>query len=148
MTAPERVLWSHLRAGRLGGFKFRRQHPIGPYIADFYCHEAALVVETDSTWHYNERGQVRDAARDRWFDERGIRTLRVSASWLAREEGAVLGKILSAVRERVAELGDGINPKSKRGRAMNAPPPILAEPRITSPAGAGEAAISDPQSRV
>ena len=46
-TEPERILWRHLRGKRLGGHKFRRQHPIKNYIADFYCHEARLVIEVD-----------------------------------------------------------------------------------------------------
>jgi len=48
-TPPERRLWSRLRAGRLAGYKFLRQHPIGPYTADSFCAEAGLVVELDET---------------------------------------------------------------------------------------------------
>ena len=50
MTAAEMCLWLHLRDG-LNGFKFRRQHPVGLYIADFYCHKAKLIIEVDGSVH-------------------------------------------------------------------------------------------------
>jgi len=50
-TAPEGVLWSHLRNRRLGGLKFRRQQAIGPYVADFFCAKARLVVELNGRMH-------------------------------------------------------------------------------------------------
>ena len=50
-TPPEELLWLALRNGQIGGLKFRRQHPIGPYVVDFYCHGAELVVEVDGMSH-------------------------------------------------------------------------------------------------
>jgi very-short-patch-repair endonuclease len=100
-TTPERVLWSRLKASRLGGFKFRRQHPIGPYVADFYCHEAQLVVEIDGSVHDTQ--QERDQRRDTYLSARGLRVARFTASWLARDESAVLGRILQLCRERSSE---------------------------------------------
>jgi very-short-patch-repair endonuclease len=140
MTTPERVLWSRLRGSRLDGLKFRRQHPVGPYVADFYCHEAALVVETDSMWHYNVAGEARDEERDRWFAERGILTLRVSASWLARDEHAVLAKIVEVARERIAELDGRQSSTRRRSRPPHDPPPVSQSldhlPRLSG--GGGE----------
>lgn len=52
-TPPERMLWHLLRNRRLGGYKFRRQQPIGPFIADFYCEAASLVVEWDGHSHHD-----------------------------------------------------------------------------------------------
>src|SRR5437868_4924133 len=75
MTPPEQILWSRLRGSKLGGLKFRRQHPLGAYIADFYCHEAGLVVELDGITHFY-RSDARDVIRDRWMDEGGLRVLR------------------------------------------------------------------------
>lgn len=96
-SPPEGVLWSRLRAGRLRGFKFRRQHPIGPYVVDFACCEVMLVVELDSNYH---RGQhERDARRDRVVGEFGWRVLRITASQLAKDERLVLSWILRAARE-------------------------------------------------
>jgi len=59
MTHAERKLWSRLRAGRLEGFHFRRQQIIEPYIVDFYCHQAALVVEVDGGVHQDQEEQDR-----------------------------------------------------------------------------------------
>ena len=99
-TPPEAVLWSHLRARRLGGLKFRRQHPLGPFVADFYCREAGLIVELDSSYHTRER----DAARDAWCTQRGVETLRVTAGDLARSPDAVLRTILQRARERIDSI--------------------------------------------
>jgi len=51
MTAAEQVLWGKLRNRKVGGYKFRRQHPIGPYIVDFYCSQAGLIIELDGEIH-------------------------------------------------------------------------------------------------
>ena len=96
-SPPEGVLWSRLRAGRLRGFKFRRQHPIGPYVVDFACCEVMLVVELDSNYHRGQRG--RDAERDRVVGDLGWRVLRITASQLAKDERLVLSWILRAARE-------------------------------------------------
>jgi len=58
-TNAERELWFRLRAGRLSGYKFRRQHPIPPYIVDFYCHELKLVVELDGSQHTYAKDKTR-----------------------------------------------------------------------------------------
>ncbi len=71
-TPAERQLWTMLRAGRLNGAKFRRQYPIGPYIADFACAAALLVVEADGAHHNNEI----DAPRTAWLARQGWRVVR------------------------------------------------------------------------
>ncbi len=72
MTSPELGLWLGLKNRQLGGFKFRRQHPVGPYILDFYCAEARLAVEIDGDIH-NEPDQIaHDRRRDAYFDELGF----------------------------------------------------------------------------
>lgn len=73
-TSAEEVLWECLRDRRLFNAKFRRQHNIGRYIADFYCHSTRLVVEVDGEIH-NLR-QLQDAARDAWMREHGLTVLR------------------------------------------------------------------------
>jgi very-short-patch-repair endonuclease len=118
-TPPEKAIWDRLRAGRLGGWKFRRQHALGPYSADFYCHEAALVVEVDGMAHFL-RGE-RDDARDRWMSERGIRTVRLSAKQVMRDIESAVHLVERALAARTEE-----------------PSPGLAEPRPPSPAEAGE----------
>src|SRR5690606_36880806 len=73
MTDAERLLWKHLRAHRLNGHKFRRQHPIGPYIVDFVNLGANLIVEADGGQH-NENAL--DVDRDAWLQSQGFKVLR------------------------------------------------------------------------
>lgn len=98
-SPPEGVLWSALRNRRLGGLKFRRQHSVGPFVVDFYCADAHLIVELDSSYHDGRRAQ--DAARDRELESRGLRVFRVTASELAKNPDAVLETILRLARDRV-----------------------------------------------
>jgi very-short-patch-repair endonuclease len=80
MTPPERKLWKVLRGEQLG-VKFRRQHPIGPYIADFYSREAQLVVEVDGVAaHSGEEAFEYDRARDTYMESLGLRVMRIPAS--------------------------------------------------------------------
>lgn len=74
-TPAEDVLWECLRARRLCGYKFRRQHNIGRFIADFYCHEGGLVVEVDGPIHDSQL--EKDAMRDAWMESVGLQVLRV-----------------------------------------------------------------------
>jgi len=72
MTDSERKLWQHLRGGLLDGLKFRRQHPIPPYIADFCCIEKKLIVELDGSQH----NPAIDAVRRRVLQAQGWRIIR------------------------------------------------------------------------
>jgi len=79
MSPPEALLWSQLRGSKLG-FKVRRQHPIGPYVADFYVRDAGLVIEIDGSPHdFGDRPE-RDERRDRYLAERGYRILHLVAA--------------------------------------------------------------------
>src|SRR3990167_1104689 len=82
MSLPEVLLWRQLRGRRLEGLRFRRQHPLGPFILDFYCAEAKLAVEVDGASHHVGSRPERDAYRDRWLAESGVRTLRLPASYV------------------------------------------------------------------
>jgi very-short-patch-repair endonuclease len=93
MAPPELALWQVLRS-RPTGLKFRRQHPSGRYVADFYCHEARLIVEVDGEAHNRGSRPTRDAKRDSWFAARGLAVLRVSASDVLDDLDAVLRQIL------------------------------------------------------
>lgn len=75
LTTPERLLWQHLRNKQLG-VKFRRQHGIGPYIADFYCPECALVIELDGESHFADAAISYDHHRETFMQMAGINTLR------------------------------------------------------------------------
>jgi very-short-patch-repair endonuclease len=72
-TEAEKTLWHILRGRRFSGFKFRRQTPVGPFIADFVCFEARLIVEADGSQHAES---ARDAERDEWFEKQGYRVRR------------------------------------------------------------------------
>ncbi|HKQ46812.1 MAG TPA: DUF559 domain-containing protein [Phycisphaerae bacterium] len=95
MTVPERMLWHCLRNRRLGGLKFRRQQPIGPYIADFFCESASLVVELDGHSHANRGKQ--DAERDHFMQARGVDILRIPNTDLLKDRAAVECLILSLI---------------------------------------------------
>ncbi|MCB9843983.1 MAG: DUF559 domain-containing protein [Phycisphaeraceae bacterium] len=98
-SVPEVVLWSDLRNRQLGGLKFRRQQPIGPYVADFYCADARLVVELDGVKHLSSGG--RDAARDRWMRAQGIETIRIPVPRFTKDRVRVLEYILSVAWKRI-----------------------------------------------
>lgn len=76
LTDAERKLWSRLRAHRLGDLHFRRQTPIGPFIADFACHEAGAIVELDGGGHADQSQVDYDRSRDQWFLQAGYLVLR------------------------------------------------------------------------
>jgi very-short-patch-repair endonuclease len=79
LTLPEGLLWRAIKGRKLDGLHFRRQHPIGPYVLDFYCDSAKLAVEVDGQSHgFGDRPE-RDERRDTWLADKGIRTLRLSA---------------------------------------------------------------------
>ena len=79
MDLPERLLWKRLNRGQMGGLHFRRQHPISPYILDFYCDEAKLAVEVDGSSHDTAGRAAHDERRDQWLEQRGIAVVRVAA---------------------------------------------------------------------
>jgi very-short-patch-repair endonuclease len=79
MTPPEARIWARLRVRDMG-ISFRRQHPVGPYILDFYCAKARLAIEIDGLVHTTEDRPERDEQRDVWLAAQGIETLRIPAS--------------------------------------------------------------------
>jgi very-short-patch-repair endonuclease len=93
-TIPEHFLWSLLRGGGLAGLKFRRQHPIGPFVADFYCHDVARVVELDGMSH--EGRAEADSQRTRYLEGQGMRVLRLTNDDVLNDREAVALAILKA----------------------------------------------------
>ncbi len=98
LTPPERLLWSALRGKGINGLRFRRQAPLGPYIADFYCHDARLVLEIDGGSHSGDQLE-HDRKRDQWMKEQGIRMFRVQAR-------DVFGNLESVTRTIAREAGN------------------------------------------
>ena len=98
LTLPEGLLWRALKGGKADGLKFRKQHPIGPYVLDFYCHDARLCVEVDGASHGFGNRPALDTRRDAWLADRGIRTLRISASLVLDEVDDAVRTIVGFVR--------------------------------------------------
>lgn len=90
MTRPERTLWALLRRNELG-WHFRRQHPVGPYILDFYCAAMKLAVEIDGPVHQEQTD--RDQRRTTWLGKEGITVVRFSAEEIEARPAAVLAAI-------------------------------------------------------
>ncbi|MGI8611412.1 MAG: endonuclease domain-containing protein [Sphingomicrobium sp.] len=111
LTLPEGLLWRALRR-RPNNLKFRRQHPCGPYVLDFYCESARLGIEVDGIAHDMGDRPQRDASRDRWLTDNGIGVLRIPA----RHE---LDDLDAVVRQITAACGPLHHDASRRG-----PPPL------------------------
>lgn len=97
MTPAETVLWMHLKAG-LEGYKFRRQHPIGIYIADFYCHRAKLIIELDGSIHQLAEVQQNDNRREADLLEWGYQVIRFSNQEVFNKINFVLNRILADIK--------------------------------------------------
>jgi len=103
MTDAEKMLWARLRGRQLGGLKFRRQHPLGPFIADYYCPEKRLVVEIDGGVHEIQKEQ--DEQRTRQFEEFGYRVIRFRNEEVETNISLVLNKILEICKLPSPRIG-------------------------------------------
>ena len=95
-TDAERAFWNHVRDRRLDGHRFRRQVPIGPYVADFVCPAAKLIVELDGGQHH-ERADA-DERRTRWLEGEGYRVLRIWNNDVLANMPGVLHSLLTALK--------------------------------------------------
>jgi very-short-patch-repair endonuclease len=102
-TEAEGLLWRRLRGRVLGGFKFVRQEPIGPYFGDFVCREQKLVVEVDGATHSTDDERRRDAKREAFLRDQGYRVARFHNDEVYRNLDGVLETILAAL-ERQSSL--------------------------------------------
>ena len=133
MTEPEVMLWSRLRGRGPDKPTFRRQHPFGSIILDFYCPAARLAVEVDGATHWDDGAQAKDEARDRWLMSQGVRMYRVPAGQIYHNLGGVTDGVLlyaqalidaerSRLRLAPSTIGsslrsaDGPPPAASRGR--------------------------------
>jgi very-short-patch-repair endonuclease len=92
MSVPEVILWQHLRGSSVNGLRFRRQHPVGPFVIDFYCAERKLAIEVDGRAHDNTERVERDEQRTMWLNNQGIRVIRFMAKDIideASREGVI-----------------------------------------------------------
>ena len=131
MSLPELLLWDCLRAGRLGGHRFRRQHPVGPYVLDFFCPSARLAVEVDGSHHDLPESIRHDAKRDRWLAEHEIRVMRIAAHDILDDHG-----IEGVVTAIAGAAGGAAIPAAYRSSVGTAPPPPPAA--VPLPRFAGE----------
>jgi very-short-patch-repair endonuclease len=96
LTPPEARLWLRLK-GRPEDVHFRKQHPVGPYIVDFYCAAARLVVEVDRQIHNVPEVQARDDIRTKWLTQQGLEVVRITGADIMDDpDEAALGIILRA----------------------------------------------------
>jgi adenine-specific DNA-methyltransferase len=98
LTPAEQLLWSRLRSRQLGA-KFRKQHPIGPYIVDFYCAERALIIEVDGDSHFTPEGVEHDAARTNYLTATGLSIVRFTNDEVKRHLDNVVERIQAAAGE-------------------------------------------------
>jgi very-short-patch-repair endonuclease len=98
MSLPEVLLWKLLR-GSPDGVRFRRQHPLGPYVLDFYCAEAKICIEIDGVAHdMGDRAQ-RDEIRDAWLGEQGVALVRIPTSEVLKSAHDVAAALVRRCRE-------------------------------------------------
>jgi very-short-patch-repair endonuclease len=139
MSLPEVLLWKQLKL-RPSGFKFRKQHPAGFYVLDFFCVEVKLAIEVDGEAHNRGDQPAFDEARDRQLHAHGIATLRVPAVEVLNNLEGVLVHLLEAVRNRIPPRNGEVAARSDDGGAVgggcdsevgdrNCPSALRAPPR-------------------
>jgi very-short-patch-repair endonuclease len=120
LSLPEARLWNRLRQRAPGLPTFRRQHPIGPYVLDFYCAKARLAIEIDGMSHDVGDRPERDIRRDAWLEARELTVIRIAAN-----------EVLSAIDETVANIMRMaialIEADTPHHRPAGGPPPPLRE---------------------
>ena len=134
MTRAETLLWRHLKAHRADGLGFRRQTPIGPYIVDFVCHAARLIVELDGESHDFISRQQRDAVRDAWLKAQGFDALRFTNDEVLGNLEGVVTMIHATASARLAppslilpHKGGGNRPFLAASAPPTNPPPRTGE---------------------
>ena len=109
MSPPEAMLWQQLRSKKLG-FKVRRQHPLGPYVIDFYVREGRLVIEIDGEAHNRGDQPSRDSARDEFLKHNGYRVLRIAAVDVLKNIDGVIEGIAAQVTNPLHHASHGPPP--------------------------------------
>jgi very-short-patch-repair endonuclease len=99
MTGAERIIWYNVRAHRFQGTSFRRQTPVGPYVVDFICHAAKLIIELDGGQHFEPENISRDVRRDAYLQALGYHVLRFSNLDVMTNKAGVLEAIAAALRK-------------------------------------------------
>jgi very-short-patch-repair endonuclease len=119
MTDAETKIWQRLRAHRFLGLSFRRQFPIGPYVVDFVCLDARLIIEIDGGQHASDRHK-HDVKRDAWLRDQGFCILRFWNNDVMINLGGILERVAGMLRESqppsltLPRKGGGDTPSSRR----------------------------------
>ncbi len=137
-TDAEHLLWNILRNRQIADYKFRRQHPIGKFILDFYCHERKLAIELDGGQHNEQEQKEYDEARTEWLKEQGVEVLRFWNNEVLKMTEAVVEKIYYSLtqtlsqRERVSNLpspsGRGAGGEGEESKGLSIVQKALADP--------------------
>ena len=98
-TESEKILWEELKNNQLKGFKFRRQHPIGLYITDFYCHKLKLIIEVDGEYHNLPEQIEKDKERTQILESNGLRLIRFSNNEIQKNVEKTISEIVIKVDE-------------------------------------------------
>jgi very-short-patch-repair endonuclease len=113
-TDAERRIWHYVKSGRLSGYAFRRQHPMGNYIADYYCHSARLVIELDGDQHGEDRAMEYDRRRTDAMEQSGVEVIRFTNHEVMKDGESVALTILREDERRIEQrrerLGGGTPP--------------------------------------
>ncbi|MBM3576770.1 MAG: endonuclease domain-containing protein [Alphaproteobacteria bacterium] len=128
-TSAERILWRRVQNRAIGGFKFVRQAPVGPYIADFLCRQRSLIVEIDGETHSSTAEIARDAMRTAFLEANGYRLIRFNNAQLYENIEAVIEAILDALHET-------------EQICANRPAPHLTSPRKRGEGAAGASSLA------
>lgn len=99
MTDAERLLWRHLRNREIGGWKFRRQYPVGPFVVDFICPEKNIIIEVDGGQH--DENRELDLQRSAYLNKMGYKVYRFWNNEVIQETEAVLEAILGILTNEI-----------------------------------------------
>ncbi len=111
MTLPEVLLWQRLK-GSQSGLKVRKQHPIGPYVADFYCSATRTAIEVDGEAHDRADRPARDVEREAFLIENGYRVIHVPASEILRDADAAAASVAALAAAPLHRPADGPPPRA------------------------------------
>jgi very-short-patch-repair endonuclease len=99
VTPAEKIIWKRLKGKNIKGVKFRRQQPIGRYIADFYCHKIRLVIEIDGPIHFRKDRKEHDESRSTWMNRYDIKVIRFTNDEVTYH----IGKVMKTIREEISQ---------------------------------------------
>ena len=117
-TPAEAFAWGLFRDRQFLGLKFRRQHQIGNYIVDFYCHETRLVVELDGSVHDSDERRTMDRNRDGYLESLGITVVRIKNQHLLQHTQEALNEIADALNPSPAGRGAGVRVRDQEGEVL------------------------------